>query len=147
MKRLRLIAVLLLALITLPAIAFGRSLSISIRHLKLAPGERIVGVDLHLTSAMVSSIPKIPFGWNLTIDNDPSWDTSFKGGIVVGAAALDEKDLRDFVIVEIDEKYNPFAMTGEVIVTSDFQSERRISLHMENLEFKAVKVRSQAEKR
>jgi hypothetical protein len=124
-----------LALFAFGHSVFGQHLSVSIPNLKLAANERIVGFEIHVQSGMIVQLPKVPAGWNLSIDNDPSWDTTMSGSLLVGAAALDSNSLRNFLVVEAEKGLAgrlPIAFSGEVIVTSDFVAERRIKLAMKD---------------
>ena len=58
-----------------------------------------------------------------------------KGSIVVGAAALDASFFRHFLAVEAEKDAPaemPFALEGEVFVTSDFAAEKTIRLSMKD---------------
>lgn len=110
-------------------------MSVSVPVLHVAKNERIVGFEIHIRSGRIALLPNVPIGWNISVDNDPSWNTVIKGSIEVGAAALDPDFLRDFMVVEVEKDApsdEPFDLQGEVIVTSDFTTERRIKLSMKD---------------
>ncbi|MFZ0701384.1 MAG: hypothetical protein WAN10_12990 [Candidatus Acidiferrales bacterium] len=112
----------------------AKQVSLSISRLSIAPGERVVGFEFHITSGRVAQIPDTPIGWNITIDNDPSWNGKVSGSVVVASAAVDASFFRGFLIVEKNESLgNPFAIRGDVIVTRDFVKERRILVTMREL--------------
>jgi len=116
-------------------------LSVSIPSLKLTANERIVGFDIHVQSGVIVELPKVPFGWSLSIDNDPSWKTRVSGSLSVGAAALGPDFFRDFLVIDVEKDAPadvPFALHGEVIVTSDFATERRVKLGMKDFVLKAA---------
>ena len=116
---------------------------VSIPHLALPPGERVVGFSVRLKTAMVSSLPKIPWGWSITIDNDLSWNTRVSGHIQVGVAAFeDENDasafFRDFLVIErppkeVSVRSQPFDLTIELMTTVDFDVTKHILLKKEKL--------------
>jgi hypothetical protein len=90
---------------------------------------------IHVRSGRIALLPNVPIGWNISVDNDPSWNTVIKGSIDVGAAAMDPDFLRDFVVVEIERDAPSdvhFDLQGEVIVTTDFIKERQIKLSMKD---------------
>jgi len=108
-----------------------QTLSVSVPILHVSSGERIVGFEIHVQSGRIAQIPNLPIGWSISVDNDPSWNTEIKGSIAVGAAAVDRTFLRGFIVVEVEKDAPsdlPFDLQGEVIVTSDFSTERRIKL-------------------
>jgi len=108
--------------------AEGQVFSASIRGLQITKGERIVGFQIRLKSARFFSLPSVPLGWDISIDNDPSWHTEMKGTVEVGAGALDPDFLRDFVVVEKDTTLGlPFEAEGEIDVTKDFEHVRKIN--------------------
>ena len=84
-----------------------------------------------------------PWGWGITIDNDPSWNTRVSGTIGVGTADFDdEKDAREFfrgfLIIEKPPKEisrigsQPFDITVEIVTTVDFETTRRVLLKKED---------------
>src|SRR2546426_100453 len=62
--------------------------TVSIMHLEIRPGERVIGFDVQIKAAMVTALPKVPPAWNITLDNDPLWTSRVVGSIGVGAGAL-----------------------------------------------------------
>lgn len=78
-------------------------LAISLNEIHIHSNERIVGFELHLKSARIVSMPKIPIGWSFSVDNDPSWNTAVQGNILVGSAALDSGFFRRFLLIERDD--------------------------------------------
>jgi len=111
-------------------VGYCQILSVSIPALHLTGKERIVGFEFHLRSGMIARLPNVPYGWSISIDNDPSWNTRISGSLAVGAAALDVDFFRDFMVVEVEDPPwgPPLDLSGEIIVTSDFLTERRIKL-------------------
>jgi hypothetical protein len=93
--------------------------------------ERITGFEIRVRSGRIAQLSNVPIGWSISVDNDPSWNTSVGGSIAVGAAALDPDFLRRFIVVEKEKDAPsdmPFALEGEIFVTSDFSTERTIRL-------------------
>ena len=118
-------------------------LSVSVPALHISSKERIIGFEIHVRSGRIALLPNMPIGWNISVDNDPSWNTVIKGSIDVGAAAMDAEFLRDFIVVEVEKDAPPdmpLDLKGEVIVTSDFSSERRIKLLMKDFAIKGAGV-------
>ncbi len=108
--------------------------SITIPNLRLAPGERVVGFSVEVDSGRIVSAPNAPIGWNLTIDNEPSWRTNLTATVIVGAAALDARFFQNFVVIEKSSLGGvPFAVRCEVDVTKDWQSVRRIQVNRGDL--------------
>jgi hypothetical protein len=130
------LAVLLLSVgLTARAQTFG-VYSIPAHH-KLK--ELIVGFELHITSGRVAQIPDVPIGWNVSVDNDPSWNTAVTGSLIVGAAALGPRFFRGFLVIEKNESLGiPFDVQGEIVVTTDFTTERRIKITAKDLVMKKV---------
>jgi hypothetical protein len=130
--RAALISIALLALCK-SQMAYCQSMSVSIPSLHPASKERVVGFEFHIKLGRIAQLPNTPIGWSLNIDNDPSWDATIKGSLIVGAAALDSKFFEHFLVVEKDESLGiPFDLTGEVIVSKDFISERRIKVGLKD---------------
>jgi hypothetical protein len=68
-------------------------------------------------------------GWNIVIDNDPSWRTSVRGSIEVGAAAAAPDYFRAFMVVRrLADADLKFELQGRILVTKDFLHERWIAL-------------------
>ena len=128
-----LLAILLLLACGLDSVA-GRSdepslLRISIPQLEIHPGERVVGFRIDLKAAAIRGLDHIPLGWSISIDNDASWSTTIKATVEVGAAVLDPTYFRNFLTVQKYEYGNlKFELRGDVYVTKDFQTSRRIKL-------------------
>jgi hypothetical protein len=117
--------------------------SVSVPALQLSKNERIIGFEIHVRSGRIALLPNVPIGWNISVDNDPSWNTVIKGSIEVGAAATDPDFFRDFMVIQVEEdapSNMPLDLQGEVIVTSDFTSEKRIKLLMKDFAIKAAGV-------
>ena len=121
----------------------GELQSISLGPLHLAPKERIVGFELRVHSGRIASLPAVPIGWHVTVENEPSWNTRLFGGIVVGAAALDLRFFKDFVVVEKTSSLGlEFRVEGSLVVTDDFVKERHVTLGRGDVLLKAVGRRS-----
>jgi hypothetical protein len=101
---------------------------LSFDAVKVPSGERVVGFDIKLKPAYVSSMKSVPLGWHITIDNQPSWNARITGGVTVGAAALDKDALNHLLVVTTDKEMGAFEVTGEVVTTSDFEHEHHLVL-------------------
>jgi hypothetical protein len=76
----------------------GAIYHLSFRTFHALPGERLSKFDLHIHSAMVIRFRTIPVGWQINIDNDPSWMTQVSGTAVVGAADLEPSALQPWFL-------------------------------------------------
>jgi hypothetical protein len=115
--------------------------SVSVPDLHLRKAERIIGLELHVHSGRIAQLPNIPIGWTMSVENDPSWNTVLKGSIRVGGAAADPEFLAGFVVIQVEPDApsdSPFGLQGEIIVTSDFKSERKIKLSIKNFVMKGA---------
>lgn len=103
-------------------------------RVELRPGERIIAFELTISSGRIAALPTVPTGWSVTVENYPTWRTHVAGSILIGVAALDPADLKDFAVVEAyDPETGRFDVELVLIVTADFQRERRVHLHRERL--------------
>ena len=109
-----------------------------LRQIHFEKGGRVVGLEVLIDAGSFVAIEPLPMGWFLTIDNDPSQQTSLKGDAGVGTAALEPRDLRNLRIRTRAVVFGGqrFSVSGTLVVTEDFQHERRIPLSLAN--FKSV---------
>ena len=118
-----------LAAVAQNAAKANENVALSIPHVTTAASERIVGFEIELTAGMVQSISNIPLGWDVQVDNDPSWRTTIKGNIKVGAAALDANEFCKLrIAIQKDTTYSKFSASGKVVATADFEKTRNIPL-------------------
>jgi hypothetical protein len=89
---------------------------LSFRALHFASGERVSKFDLHLRSAMIVGFRTIPVGWQINIDNDPSWMTEVSGTAVVGAADLEASALRPWFVSVLPEPDGRSERVGEIAI-------------------------------
>ena len=131
--------------ITVFAIAFvsggqllsAQTMAVSIPKLPTNPQERVIGFEIHITAGRIAALPAAPMGWVISVDNDPSWKTVLKGSVVVGAAAVGRDFFKEFLIIEKNESVGlPFDVRGELVVTEDFATERRIPIGVKDLEMR-----------
>ncbi|MGC1106806.1 MAG: hypothetical protein WA876_09730, partial [Candidatus Acidiferrales bacterium] len=112
----------------------AKKVSLSIAGLSIASGERVVGFEFHIRSGRITQVRDAPIGWNISVDNDPSWNTRVNGSAIVAAAALDASFFRNFLVVAKKESLgNSFEIHGDIVVTRDFVKERRIPVTMREL--------------
>lgn len=112
----------------------GQTVSVSIPNLQTTAKERVIGFELHITSGRIAAVPNVPIGWQISIDNDASWNTVIKASSTVGAAALTGDFFRKFLVVEKNTSLGtPFGVHGEVAVTENFATARRIRIAMADL--------------
>jgi hypothetical protein len=131
------------------ALAFGllrvseaarrQTIFVSIPALHATSKERVVGFEIHITSGRIAALPNVPIGWNVSIDNNASWNTLIKASSTVGAAAVDPGFFREFLVVEKNESLGvPFDMGGEVVVTEDFATARRIKIGIKDFALRVM---------
>jgi hypothetical protein len=117
----------------------GQVVSISIPYLHTTPKERIVGFELRVKAGRIATLPEAPIGWNISVENDPSWNTDIRATVIVGAAALDPSFFRDFLIIEKGKPLGvPFDIEGTVIVTEDFESQKQIKIGVKDLAIREI---------
>jgi hypothetical protein len=111
----------------------GRFVSVSLLALHTEAGERVVGFRFDVTSGRIAQIADMPAGWNISVGNDPSWNTKVEASIVVAAAAVDPSFFKDFAVIEEEQKpERPFNLAGEVDVSLDFSKVRKIQVGMKD---------------
>jgi hypothetical protein len=87
--------------------------SVSLPALRIGAGERVVGFDFDVTSGRIAQITDIPIGWNISADNDASWNTKIHAFVLVAAAALNGSYFKDFAVIEREsEAETPFEIRG-----------------------------------
>ena|ERR1700735_2123950 len=96
--------------------------SVSLPALHLDAGERVVGFDFDVTSGRIAQITDIPIGWNISADNDASWNTKIHAFVLVAAAALNGSYFKDFAVIEREsEAETPFEIRGRSLCPRIFQ--------------------------
>jgi hypothetical protein len=115
----------------------GEKLKVStIPHLSLKKDEKVVGFQVTVTGGIISSLPNVPDGWDIYLNNYLSLKPTVKGGVITGTFALDVKEdiefFKNIVIVEKRESL-PFDIEIEIVATTDFQNTRRIILKNRDL--------------
>jgi hypothetical protein len=107
--------------------AQGQAMSVSLPAIHCTSKEHVVGFEIHIKSGRISQLPNVPIGWDVSVNNDPPWNATIKGSSTVGSAAVGSDFFRGFLVVEKDVSLGlPFDVRGEIVVTEDFVSERRI---------------------
>ena len=82
---------------------------------------RIDGFTIAISYGDVISVPRIPTGWSVHIDNSPLWKTTVTAHISVGAAALTYKQVgffQNFLVIQRNDKEFPVHI--EATVTTYF---------------------------
>jgi len=76
--------------------------SVSINNLNLKKEEYVVGFQVVLLWAYVYSLPRIPPGYNIYIENDPMWKTIIRGDISgpIRAVAVGETFFQEFLLIQ-----------------------------------------------
>lgn len=88
----------------------------SIKPPVLHRNERVTSFDIELRGARIWSLPSLPMGWVVRVNNDPSWETSVSGSIIVGAAGLDPNAFQRFLVIEKGpggQEAIPFSIHGQ----------------------------------
>lgn len=113
-------------------------LSVSVNELKLEKDERVVEFKLFFNGAALTSLPRVPRCWSLTIHNfvneQSGWNTTIDGAISVGTASLYADFFRNCAQVEITNQ-RFFDAKLEATATKDFQSYRKIIIPKEGITF------------
>lgn len=92
-----------------------------------------MGFGFEVTSGRIAQLPDMPMGWNISVDNDPSWNTRVDASILVAAAALDASFFKDFAVIEKDGgAESPFELKGGVVISTDFSRTRTIQVAMKD---------------
>jgi len=97
---------------------------------KIKANERITSFTITLRQGVFVTFDGIPDGWIFEIYNGAHGETKIVGDISVGAAALYRKELPATRICVRPEPYGgePFAISGALNVTSDFEKVHLIRL-------------------
>jgi hypothetical protein len=111
----------------------GQFVSVRLSALHITEGERVVGFDFGVTSGRIAKITDVPIGWNVTVDNDPSWNTKIHASVIVAAAALDGAYFKDFAVIEKEgNAESPFEIKGKIVVSTDYSKVREIQVGMKD---------------
>ena len=94
----------------------GSIYHLSFPNLHLLPGERVSKIDLHIRSAMIIGFRTIPVGWQINIDNDPSWMTQVTGTAIVGAAWPEPSALQPWFLSVLGGPRGPSVRTTRINV-------------------------------
>ncbi len=111
------------------AIAF-RYFSVSAPRVKLHPSELIYGLTLDTTGAVILRM-KVPFQWNVAVDNSDGGRSHLKANAIVGASAFGEHDLDYFTdFVDIGQIQNsnispPFDVSIILQITDEANGKER----------------------
>lgn len=99
----------------------GQPLYISIKVPALRADERITSFRIDLRGARIKALPDVPAGWLVNVDNDPSWETSVSGVVIVGAAALGADGFHDILAIEKYPRADPsvaFSISGQLVIST-----------------------------
>ncbi len=110
-------------------------------HERIRDDERVVALKITLEQGAFTSFIGIPDGWIFDLFNGAHGKTDLAGDISVGAAALYRKELTHVGICVRPKPYRnwKFALSGTLIVTSDFEKKRTI--HLTERDFSQVACR------
>lgn len=94
----------------------GEKLSLTIPSELFRKHQRIARFKVTITSAWVSSLPRVPRGWNICIKKGPASLVVVEGGIPYGAYAEYAEFFAEFIIVEkVSEQWVPFNVEIELV--------------------------------
>jgi hypothetical protein len=119
----------------------GDLVSISTKNIDLGKYNRIANFELNIRAGSVYSFSRVPQGWEIFIDNQPSRNTRVTGGAVVGAAGLDIDFFEEeFLVVEKDTDYNPGMFRIELVLytTSNFEDVKKYYVDSKNIVLKKM---------
>ena len=119
----------------------GNLYSISTKNIDLGKYNRIANFELNIRSGSVYSVPRVPQGWEIYIDNQPSWNTRVTGGAVVGAAGLYTDFFEEeFLVIEKNTDYNPGMFRIELVLytTSNFEDVKKYYVDSKNIVLKKM---------
>jgi hypothetical protein len=97
----------------------------------------VVGLQIELNAGSFESISNVPGDWHVTIDNSSSGDARLEAHAESDAMALTGQQLLS-VGVQIrrtETTAKKFQISGEYVLASDREQERRIPLGAYNFEF------------
>jgi hypothetical protein len=86
---------------------------------------RITQFRIGVTSGRIKFMKDIPSGWDISINNAPSWNSTIQANIIVGAAALSPDKFNNLICIEsIKLPDLEFKLEGEIATTHDFEKEK-----------------------
>ena len=114
------LSVLLLTVpVSLSAAEPFQKYTLSIPDLRIGENERVDGFTVVISYGDVISVPRIPMGWSVHIDNSPLWKTTVRGNISVGAAALTHQQtdfFKGFLVIQRNDREFPVHI--EITITT-----------------------------
>src|SRR5207249_9377087 len=107
---------------------------ISIPSLPVIKTERVVGFDIRVQSGRIARVKDVLTGWEICVHNEPSWRSRVSGAFAAASMAVNARFFRDSMVVERDDSNSevPFDVQGEIIVSADFETERRIEVSLKD---------------
>jgi len=119
--------------------------SCTVRKIELKPGEKIVGYTYNVQAAFISSVPKIPRDWDMTIYNGTTenfpWFSSMASKTTKVGNAIPASYFHDFVRVEMIDEVKDLRPHDSVLIiyASNGSSRRRkFTTLREAVEYKPV---------
>lgn len=109
----------------------------SIENVKIPNNEKVVSMEIKISSGSISSIQNVPPGWYFEINNDPSWQSTVKGNTLIGAASLSTNDLKKITFSAEKKEFNDkkFDIFIDVNTTADFNTEHTTTITQKDLHF------------
>ena len=114
--RVGLIFIILILLFPAKEVSAGEKLSLTVPPGIVEKHDRIARFKVTIVSAWVVSLPKIPPGWSIYIQNGSASKTVVDGGITAGAHAEYIDFFKDFMILQkFDKEWIPFNVELEIV--------------------------------
>ncbi len=114
-------------------------ISIPESSLGLQAGERIVSFELNIRGGEISTLPKMPRGWNICIDNEPDGTARIGGNARVGAAAIGPDFFANFATVKRRASTSTFSIDVKIgTLTNITPEQREIDLEMKALQLNSL---------
>jgi hypothetical protein len=103
------------------------SYCLSFSKLDIYPNERLSKFDLHINSAIVVSLPRVPMGWRIEIDNEPNWMPEISGIAIEQAADLEKSEFsKNFInLAGIPPELVKYGMTARITVSGYLELSHR----------------------
>ena len=119
---------------------------VSFPIVSLESGEKIIGFEISVNSASIQAVANVPSGWNVVIDNEPSWISKINGDMILGSYSVSSERLSNFKfhVIKNDENYIKFSISGTVIVTNDFYNFRYVSINQKQFSISSGNARDMA---
>ena len=133
-----------IALFVVAGVAIGSAAeryTVSISAPQVPAGQSVVSFEINLVGASFVNIINVPRGWQVAIDNDPSWQTSIKGSVLVGAAWVSPAALAKmrFVIERSPDPKLTLKLSGTIASSKNYDTTTNVTLTTKDFKLEPVK--------